>query len=101
PRPPPHRPPVSPLSYLPPLARPRGLRGSPPARSPRPVPVHPDNSDPTMKPLPLTEQLEECLVGGKAASLAVATRAGLPVPLGVALPFGFVGGVGGGGGAGE
>ena len=43
-----------------------------------------------MKPLPLTEQLEECLFGGKAASLAVATRAGLPVPVGVALPFGFV-----------
>jgi pyruvate, water dikinase len=43
-----------------------------------------------MKPLPLTEQLEECLVGGKAASLAAATRAGLPVPVGVALPFGFV-----------
>jgi pyruvate, water dikinase len=43
-----------------------------------------------MKPLPLTEQLEECLVGGKAASLAAATRAGLPVPAGVALPFGFV-----------
>ena len=43
-----------------------------------------------MKPSPLTEQLEECLVGGKAASLAAATRAGLPVPAGVALPFGFV-----------
>jgi len=43
-----------------------------------------------MKPLPLTEQLDECLVGGKAASLAVATRAGLPVPAGAALPFGFV-----------
>jgi pyruvate, water dikinase len=43
-----------------------------------------------MKPLPLTEQLKECLFGGKAASLAVATRAGLPVPAGVALPFGFV-----------
>ena len=42
-----------------------------------------------MKPLPLTEQLEECLVGGKAASLAAATRAGLPVPTGVALPFEF------------
>src|SRR4029434_9141031 len=28
--------------------------------------------------------------GGKAASLAVAARAGLPVPVGVALPFGFV-----------
>jgi pyruvate, water dikinase len=43
-----------------------------------------------MKPLPLAEQLEECLVGGKAASLAAATRAGLPVPAGVALPLGFV-----------
>ena len=43
-----------------------------------------------MKPLPLTEPLEECLVGGKAASLAVATRARLPVPVGVALPFWFV-----------
>ena len=43
-----------------------------------------------MKPVPLTEQLEECLVGGKAASLAAATRAGLPVPAGVVLPFGFV-----------
>ena len=42
-----------------------------------------------MKPSPLSEQLEECLFGGKAASLAVATRAGLPVPTGVALPFGF------------
>ena len=43
-----------------------------------------------MKPLPLTEHLDECLVGGKAASLAAATRAGLPVPAGVALPLGFV-----------
>jgi pyruvate, water dikinase len=43
-----------------------------------------------MKPLPLTEQLDECLFGGKAASLAAATRAGLPVPTGVALPFRFV-----------
>jgi pyruvate,water dikinase len=43
-----------------------------------------------MKPLPLTEQLEECLVGGKAASLAIAMRAGLPVPAGVALPLEFV-----------
>jgi pyruvate,water dikinase len=42
-----------------------------------------------MKPLPLTEQLDECLFGGKAASLAAATRAGLPVPTGVALPFEF------------
>jgi pyruvate, water dikinase len=43
-----------------------------------------------MKPSPLTEQLNERLFGGKAASLAVATRAGLPVPVGVALPLGFV-----------
>jgi pyruvate, water dikinase len=43
-----------------------------------------------MKPSPLTEQLAERLVGGKAASLAAATRAGLPVPPGVALPLGFV-----------
>jgi pyruvate, water dikinase len=43
-----------------------------------------------MRPLPLTEQLEEGLVGGKATSLAAATRACLPVPVGVALPFGFV-----------
>ncbi|MET0711852.1 MAG: PEP/pyruvate-binding domain-containing protein [Jiangellaceae bacterium] len=40
--------------------------------------------------MPLTEQLDECLFGGKAASLAAATRASLPVPAGVALPFGFV-----------
>jgi pyruvate,water dikinase len=52
--------------------------------------VHPDSRDATMKPSPLTEPLEECLVGGKAASLAAATRAGLSVPAGVALPFGFV-----------
>jgi pyruvate,water dikinase len=43
-----------------------------------------------MKPSPLTEQLAECLVGGKAASLAGAMRGGLPVPPGVALPFEFV-----------
>ena len=43
-----------------------------------------------MKPSPLNEQLEECLFGGKAASLAAATRAHLPVPAGVALPIGFV-----------
>jgi pyruvate,water dikinase len=43
-----------------------------------------------MKPSPLTKQLNECLFGGKAASLAVAMRAGLPVPAGVALPLGFV-----------
>jgi pyruvate,water dikinase len=57
---------------------------------PGPFPFTLITGDPTMKPLPLTEQLEECLVGGKAASLAVATRAGLPVPAGVALAFGFV-----------
>jgi pyruvate,water dikinase len=43
-----------------------------------------------MKPAPLTEELDECLFGGKAAPLAAATRAGLPAPAGVALPFGFV-----------
>jgi pyruvate,water dikinase len=43
-----------------------------------------------MKPSPLNEQLEECFVGGKAASLAAATRAHLPVPAGVALPFEFI-----------
>ena len=43
-----------------------------------------------MKPLPLTEQLDECLFGGKAASLAAAMRAHLPVPAGVALPVGYV-----------
>jgi pyruvate,water dikinase len=43
-----------------------------------------------MKPAPLTEELDEYLFGGKAAPLAAATRAGLPVPAGVALPFGFV-----------
>lgn len=43
-----------------------------------------------MKPSPLNEQLEECLFGGKAASLAAATRAHLPVPPAVALPIGFV-----------
>jgi len=43
-----------------------------------------------MKPTPLTEQLEHSLFGGKAAQLAAAMRAGLPVPAGVALPFGLV-----------
>jgi pyruvate,water dikinase len=43
-----------------------------------------------MKPSLLNEQLEECLFGGKAASLAAATRAHLSVPAGVALPIGFV-----------
>ena len=43
-----------------------------------------------MKPAPLTEELDERVFGGKAAQLAAATRAGLPVPAGVALPFGFV-----------
>ena len=43
-----------------------------------------------MKPAPLTKQLEDSLFGGKAAQLAAAKRAGLPVPAGVALPYGFV-----------
>jgi pyruvate,water dikinase len=43
-----------------------------------------------MKPAALTEPLSDRLFGGKAAQLAVATRAGLPVPAGVALPLAFV-----------
>ena len=43
-----------------------------------------------MKPAALTVELDDRLFGGKAAQLAVAMRAGLPVPAGVALPFGFV-----------
>lgn len=43
-----------------------------------------------MKPAALTEQLDEGRFGGKAAQLATATHAGLPVPAGVALPVGFV-----------
>lgn len=43
-----------------------------------------------MKPAALTETLDEGRFGGKAAQLAAATRAGLPVPAGVALPVGFV-----------
>lgn len=43
-----------------------------------------------MKPAALTEELDERLFGGKAAQLAAATRAGLPVPAGVALAYGFV-----------
>ena len=43
-----------------------------------------------MMPAPLTEELDDRLFGGKAAQLAAATRAGLPVPAGVALPFGLV-----------
>jgi pyruvate,water dikinase len=43
-----------------------------------------------MRPAALTEELEESLFGGKAAQLATAKRAGLPVPAGVALPYGFV-----------
>ena len=43
-----------------------------------------------MKPAALTEQLDEGRFGGKAAQLASATRSGLPVPAGVALPVGFV-----------
>ena len=43
-----------------------------------------------MKPASLTEAFDESLFGGKAAHLAAAVRAGLPVPAGVALPFGLV-----------
>ena len=43
-----------------------------------------------MRPAPLTEPLDEGLFGGKAAQLATAVRAGLPVPAGVALPVAFV-----------
>jgi pyruvate,water dikinase len=43
-----------------------------------------------MRPAPLTDQLHESLFGGKAAQLAAAVRAGLPVPAGVALPVAFV-----------
>src|SRR5215218_10016833 len=43
-----------------------------------------------MTPAPLTEQLDERLVGGKAAQLAVAVRADLPVPAGIALPVALV-----------
>jgi pyruvate,water dikinase len=43
-----------------------------------------------MRAAPLTEQLDAGLFGGKAAQLAAAVRAGLPVPPGIALPVGFV-----------
>ena len=43
-----------------------------------------------MRPTPLTGQLDEASFGGKAAQLAVATRAALPVPAGVALSVAFV-----------
>ena len=43
-----------------------------------------------MRPSPLTHQLDERLVGGKAAQLAAAVRAGLPVPAGIALPVALV-----------
>jgi pyruvate, water dikinase len=43
-----------------------------------------------VKPAALTVELDDRVFGGKAAQLAVAMRAGLPVPAGVALPFGFV-----------
>jgi pyruvate,water dikinase len=46
--------------------------------------------------MPLTGQLDEASFGGKAAQLAVATRAGLPVPAGVAVPVAFVDAVAGG-----
>jgi pyruvate, water dikinase len=43
-----------------------------------------------MRPVPLAEGVEESAYGGKAAQLAAAIRAGLPIPGGVALPSGFV-----------
>ncbi len=43
-----------------------------------------------MKPVPLTGQLNDGVFGGKAAQLAAAVRAGLPVPPGIALPVTFV-----------
>src|SRR5919112_2555841 len=43
-----------------------------------------------MKPVVLAESLDESRYGGKAAQLAAAISAGLPVPGGVALPVGFV-----------
>ena len=43
-----------------------------------------------MRPLSLGEQLDESFFGGKAAQLAAATRAGLRVPAGIALPVTFV-----------
>lgn len=43
-----------------------------------------------MRPAGLEERVDEAAYGGKAAQLAVALRAGLPVPRGVALPVGVV-----------
>jgi pyruvate, water dikinase len=43
-----------------------------------------------VRPAALTEELDDRLFGGKAAQLAAATRAGLPVPAALALPFGLV-----------
>jgi pyruvate, water dikinase len=43
-----------------------------------------------MRPIALVESVDESAYGGKAAQLAAAIRAGLPVPGGVALSFGLV-----------
>ncbi len=43
-----------------------------------------------MMPVGLDENLDKAVFGGKAAQLAAALRAGLPVPAGVALPIAFV-----------
>jgi pyruvate,water dikinase len=43
-----------------------------------------------MRPIALVESVDESAYGGKAAQLAAAIRAGLPVPSGMALSFGFV-----------
>jgi pyruvate,water dikinase len=68
----------------------RGRTSSPPHRA---VLLQPDHSAPAMRPAPLSEQLDERLVGGKAAQLGAAVRAGLPVPGGIVLPVEFVGAV--------
>ena len=49
-----------------------------------------------MSAVPLEQALDEALFGGKACQLAVAARAGLPVPAGVALSVPLVEGVAGG-----
>jgi pyruvate,water dikinase len=43
-----------------------------------------------MRPADLTEPLDEGAYGGKAAQLAMAVRAGLPVPKGIGLPVDLV-----------
>lgn len=47
-------------------------------------------SDRPTSPVALAAALEDHVFGGKAAQLAAAVRAGLPVPAGVAVPWGLV-----------